>query len=259
MITIPKECPICGNPLEIRQEHNTKVLVCTNFDCPAQVQGKFEQIFGKNGLDVEGLSTQTISDLIEWGWLKDLRDVFNLTSHKEEWKQKKGYGDNVDKILSNIPTKIELWRVFILACIPNVGKQVAKTLAKQYKTWDNFRNTSFENLIQIDGIGEKMARTLINFDYSIIDETIKCYLTMIEKNDTNNKLENLVFCITGKLSRKRDDLVSIIEANGGSFGSVSKKTNYLICNDKTSNSGKSKKAKELGVPIITEDEFLSMI
>lgn len=260
LIEIPNVCPVCGEPTVINKKYETEVLVCPNPKCGAKIEGKLLQFIGSHGLDIESMSTATIRDLINLGWLTKMSDVFNLRTHRDEWIQIKGYGEgSVDKILEGIPSSIELWKVIASAGIPNVEKQTSILIADTFNTWEAFReaiDNSFD-FTTIKGIGSVTSNTIKNFDYSEIDEVMS-YLIIKQKIE-GGKLANMTFCITGKLSRKRDDLVKIIEENGGKIASVGKTLTYLICNDKTSTSGKYKKAKDLGIPVITEDEFLSMI
>lgn len=262
IIEIPTECPICGRPTKIEQKYNTKVLVCTNPNCRAKIEGKLLHFIGAHGLDIESMSTATVRDLIDLGWFVKMADIFNLKDHREEWINMKGYGENsVDKILEGIPTSLELWKIIASAGIPNVEKQTAILLADEFKTWDNFINainTKFD-FTKLNGIGETTANVISTFDYTEINEVMK-YIT-IKEQITGGKLDNMSFCITGSLVTypNRDALVKVIEANGGKIAGVTKNLTYLICNDKTSTSGKSKKAKDLGIKVITEEEFSAMI
>lgn len=259
-IEIPTTCPVCGENTTIEKKFNTKVLMCTNPYCRTKIEGKFLQFLGTNGLDIVSISNKTVDKLIDIGWLKRLVDVFSLKDHREEWITMDGFGENsVDKIIEAIPTSLELWRIISSASIPNVGKPTAILIANNFDSWKDFRNavdTKFD-FTKISGIGEVMSDTLKSFDYSEIDEV----MTVIteKKAVVGGKLDNKSFCITGTLSMKRDDFVRLIESNGGKFTSVNKTLDYLICNDKNSNSGKAKKAKDLGITIITEDEFLAMV
>jgi len=259
-ITIPTTCPVCGKPVKIEQKSNTKVLMCTNKVCRAKIEGKLQHFIDSHGLDIESMSTAVIRDLIDLGWLTKMSDIFHLNEHRDEWIKIKGYGENsVDKIIEGIPTSIELWKVIASAGIPSVEKQTAILLADHYKTWEAFRKAidNKEDLTALSGIGSITAATILDFDYSEIDE-VMTYLTIKEKV-VGGVLDHMSFCITGTLSMKRDEFVKLIESNGGKFASVNKNLTYLICNDKTSNSGKAKKAKELGITIITEEEFMNMI
>ena len=259
-IKIPTVCPRCNGTVKIEKKYNTEVLVCTNPNCGAKIEGKILHFVGAHGLDIESMSTATVRDLINLGWITKMSDMFNLKEHRDEWISMKGYGkDSVDKILEGIPTSLELWKIIASAGIPNVEKQTAILLADEFKTWENFINavnTKFD-FTKLNGIGNTTAKVISEFDYSEISEVMN-YITIKQKVE-GGKLDNMSFCITGTLSMKRDDMIKIIEANGGKIASVGKNLTYLICNDKTSNSGKSKKAKELGIKVITEDEFMEMI
>ena len=260
LISIPTKCPVCNSDVMVDKKYNTELLICTNPMCRAKIEGKLLHFVGAHGLDIESMSIATVRDLIDLKWFVKMSDIFSLKDHRDEWVNIKGYGvDSVDKILEGIPTSIELWKVIASAGIPNVEKQTAILLADEFKTWEAFReaiDNKFD-LTKLNGIGNTTATVITNFDYSEIDDVMK-YITIKEKV-VGGKLENMSFCITGKLSMKRDDLVKIIEANGGKNASVGKDLTYLICNDKTSTSGKSKKAKDLGIPVISEEEFMEMI
>lgn len=258
MLSIPKNCPICGHPTSIEKKYNTEVLMCTNHYCRAKIEGKLLHFIGPHGLDIASMSTATVRDLINLGWFVKMADIFSLKNHRDEWIKLPGYGENsVDKILEAIPTSIELWKVIASAGIPNVEKQTAILLADYFKTWESFMDAidSFD-FTTLNGIGKTTADTITNFDYSEINEVMN-YLTI--KEQSGGKLEHLSFCITGTLSMKRDEFVKLIESNGGKFSSVNKNLNYLICNNTNSTSGKMKKAKDLGIPTISEEEFLEML
>lgn len=259
-IEIPTHCPVCGKELTIQKKYISEVLVCTNTSCGNKLEGRMIHFIGAHGLDIESMSVKTVKKLIELGWLTKLSDIFKLKDHRDEWINMNGFGENsVDKILEAIPSSIELWKVIASAGIPNVEKQTSILLADTFKTWDAFRNAIDTNydFTKLSGIGATSAKVISEFDYSEMDD-VMTNLT-IKEVITGGKLDNMSFCITGKLSMKRDDLVKIIEQNGGKIASVNKNLNYLICNDKDSNSGKSKKAKDLGIIVITEDEFNNMI
>lgn len=272
-LTIPTVCPRCGKPTKIKQNTtksftkviastSTKVLMCTNKNCGAKIEGKLQHFIDSHGLDIESMSTAIINDLIDLGWLTKMSDIFHLKEHRDEWIQMKGYGENsVDKILEGIPTSIELWKVIASAGIPSVEKQTAILLADHYQTWEAFRQAidNKEDLTKLNGIGDITAKVILEFDYSEIDDVMN-YLT-IKQKVVGGVLDHMSFCITGSLIHysNRDELVKVIESNGGKIAGVNKNLTYLICNDKTSTSGKSKKAKDLGIPVITEEEFMNMI
>ena len=262
MFSIPTLCPVCNCPTSIEKKDATEFLVCSNPKCGAKIEGKLLHFIGAHGLDIESMATATVKDLIKLGWLTEMADIFTLKNHREEWINLKGYGEgSVDKILEGIPTSLELWKVIASAGIPGVEKQTAILLADNFETWENFRqaiDTKFD-LTTLNGIGGKTADIILNYDYSEIDNVMK-FIT-IKQKITGGKLDNLSFCITGSLVNysNRDELVKVIEANGGKIAGVNKGLNYLICNDKTSTSGKSKKAKDLSIPVITEEEFMAML
>ena len=262
ILTIPTVCPVCGGPTEITKTLNTEVLICTNPNCAAKIEGKLLHFVGKHGLDIESMSIATVRDLIKFGWLTKMSDIFNLKNYREKWINAKGYGvDSVDKIIEGIPTSIELWKIIASAGIPNVEKQTAILLADHFETWEAFRKAIEDkyDFTKLNGIGSITAETISNFDYSEIDDVMK-YITVKEKV-VGGPLANMSFCITGSLKpySNRDELIKVIEANGGKIAGVNKNLTYLICNDLTSTSGKSKKAKDLGIPVITEDKFMTLI
>ena len=262
ILTIPTVCPVCGHATTIDKKYNTEVLMCTNPTCGAKIEGKILHFIGAHGLDIESMSTATVRDLIKIGWITKMSDIFNLKNHRTEWINLKGYGEgSVDKILEGIPTSLELWKIIASAGIPNVEKQTAILLADEFKTWEDFRkavDTKYD-FTKLNGIGSTTASVIANFDYSEIDEVMN-YIT-IKQAISGGKLENMSFCITGSLEHysNRNELVKVIEANGGKIAGVNKNLTYLICNDKNSTSGKSKKAKDLGVKVITEEEFMKII
>jgi DNA ligase (NAD+) len=262
ILTIPTVCPRCGQPTSREKKNDSEFLVCTNPNCGAKIEGKLLHFVGAHGLDIESMSTATVRDLINLGWLVKMSDIFTLKNHRDAWINLKGYGENsVDKILEAIPTSLELWKVIASAGIPNVEKQTASLLAEKFVTWNNFMdaiNTKYDFTL-LPGIGNTTAEVISNFDYSEINEVMN-YLTIKEKV-VGGKLDNMSFCITGSLNTysNRDELVKVIEANGGKIAGVNKNLTYLICNDKTSTSGKSKKAKDLGIKVITEEEFNALI
>ena len=213
---IPATCPVCNGRLQIVKKYSTETLVCLNPVCAAKIEGRLLHFVGSHGLDIESMSTATVRDLIKLGWLTKMSDIFELKNHRDEWINLKGYGENsVDKILEGIPTSMELWKIIASAGIPNVEKQTAILLADHFGTWEDFRNavdTGYD-FTKLNGIGTLTANVISSFNYGEIDEVMK-YIT-IKQAVTGGVLEHKSFCITSKLSMKRDDLVKIIEANGG--------------------------------------------
>lgn len=267
-IHIPETCPICGGATEIIQEVDSKVLMCGNPSCEGKLVNQLDHWFGKKGLDAKGISKATIEKLIDLGWVKKPRDVFNLAKWKDTWKSLPGFGD---KSVSNILGAIEackncsLEQAIAAAGIPLIGRTVSKDLAGRFTTYSAFKEAVMGDFdfSSIDGYGYEMNKSLKTFNYDELDYIVENYLTIEAKLEEKKeqKLEGLTFVVTGKVKiwKNRDELSAAITALGGKVtGSVTKNTNYLINNDINSTSAKNKKAKELGVAIITEEQFLQM-
>ena len=262
-IIIPEVCPICGGNVEIRKEIDSEMLYCTNPQCDGKLVNKIDHFFGKKGLDAKGFSRATIQKIIDWGYVENISDCFRLDEHRADWIKRPGFGEkSVTSILTALDgcRNTSLNKIIAAAGIPLIGSTVSKSLAKRFKTYDEFRTATREmDFSTLDGFGYEMNSVLHKFDYTELDYIVENFLTIeVEEAETEaiSSLEGLVFVITGKLSHKRDDIKADIEAKGGKVtGSVSSKTSYLVCNDKNSNTGKSKDAKALGIPIITEEEL----
>lgn len=261
---IPKTCPICGERTSIHNENGSEVLYCINPSCEGKLINKIEHLLGKRGLDAKGISKATIEKLINWGWVTKISDMFKLSSYEKEWKNISGFGEkSVDNILQSIKESCNTNFESIIsgAGIPLIGRTVARDLSKKFDGYSDFRKAVKNgfNFTQYQGFGYEMDKSIKSFDYSEIDYIVENYLQEQKINkDTDNKLENKVFVITGKVKeyKNRDELKNIIESMGGKVtGSVSKNTNYLINNDTESTSAKNLKAKELDIPIISELEF----
>lgn len=265
LITPPAICPICGEPTEIRKNDDVKVLYCTNPNCEGKIINKLDHFFGKKGLDAKGLSKATFEKLLEWGWIRDIKDVFRLKEHQIEWENKQGFGEkSVAKALQAIEDckHCSLETIISAAGIPLIGRTVAKDLCKKFATYNQFREAVEDgfDFTSFGGYGYEMHKAISDFDYNELDFIVDNYLE-IEENKTEEKelkLKDLTFCVTGKVHiwKNRDDLSTFIESLGGKVtGSVSKNTNYLINNDINSTSAKNKKAQELGIPILSEEDF----
>ena len=264
--TLPYVCPVCGGEVETRKEVDSEMLYCANPQCEGKLVNRIEHFFGKKGLDAKGISKATISKLIDLGWVTRIADVFDLSRHKDEWKALPGFGE---KSVSNILGSIDACRNCDLESaiagigIPLIGRTVAKDLAKRFTTYAAFKKNiegSFD-FSTIGGYGYEMNKSLKTFNYEELDFIVENYLNIKEdiKENYEKKLQNLVFCVTGKVNiwKNRDELSAFIESLGGKVtGSVSKNTNYLINNDVNSTSAKNNKAKELGIPIISEQTFM---
>lgn len=266
-LNIPSICPICGKQVELKTEIDSTVLYCPNPNCEGKLINRLDHFCGKKGLDIKGFSKATIEKLINWGWLSNFTDIFELKKYRNDWIQKPGFGvKSVDKILDAIESSRECeLDAFIAALgIPLVGATAAKDLAKEFLTWEKFieavndPNYYFWNL---PNFGSEMHSSIKNFNYDEANE-LNTFIINIKQAKIDKKLDNLnglVFVITGKLSnyKNRDELKSVIESQGGKVsGSISSKTNYLINNDINSNSSKNLNAKKLNIEIITEIDFI---
>lgn len=271
-IQIPAFCPICNSPTEVRRDNSTDVLVCTNPNCKGKLLGKVSHFVSKKGMDIDGLSEETIKKFIELGWINTIYDVYNLSEHFEKLKSFSGFGKkSVDKLKESIETsKTTTLKQFISALsIPNVGTAQAKILAKQFNTWDKFYEAAMSNynFSKLEGFGEVMNNNIHKWfieDNGNIEQIIS--LLTFEEENTNTTpsvdLTGKTFVITGSVHifKNRDEFKAFVEsANGKVSGSVSKNTYALVNNDKASNSSKNKKAKELNIPIVTEEEFMEMV
>ena len=272
MLNEIKVCPICGQPVEIvTSDSDVKNVMCTNPACPGKLVNILDHFCGKKGLDIKGLSKKTFEKLADWGWVNGITDIPKLKEHRNDWINKPGFGvGSVDKILNSIETAFSdaYLNNFISAIgIPLIGSTVAKDISKKVDSWAGFRNlidTNFD-FTSWAGFGYEMNKSLHDFNYSEADELAK-FITFRTEDETRQdksvKLDGKIFVITGKLiyHSNRQQLVDKIEAAGGKVSSaVSAKTDYLVNNDIQSTSAKNKKALELKIPIITEEELLEMI
>ena len=274
-IEIILTCPICGHPTKIVKENDSEVLYCTNDACPGKLVGLWKTFVSKQGFDVDGLSEETLKKFLKLGYLTDkFTSLFELDQHKKELYKLDGFGKkSIDNLLAAIETSkdIDLINFITSFSIPGIGKGQAKLLAKKFKTFESFADACNKNydFTQIDGIGPVLRRSIHNWwvsNQKIMEDVAE--ICRFKSDDFMNPptgnypLTGLTFVITGKVNKfaNRDAVKDKIESLGGAVaGSVSKKTNYLINNDVTSSSGKNKKAQELNVPIISEDDFLKMI
>ena len=270
---LPDKCPCCGGGVEIHNENGSKTLHCMNPDCKAKLLGKLVHFVSKNAINIDGMSEATLQLLIERGWVKSFKDLYNLKENQIYlWKYHTvGFGEkSVDKLLENIEKSrnTTLDRFIYGLCIPLIGRTASKEIAKFFKyDYEKFRTDGIvTHYSQIDGFGDNMNQSLHDYlreNHMKISTLADEFIFETKSESSNNAdLSNKTFVITGRLNhyKNRDELVNIIEQLGGKVsGSVSSKTNYLINNDVTSTSGKNKKAKDLGIPIISENQFVQMI
>ena len=270
-IEIPKICPYCGKPTEIRKDNDSEVLYCTNINCNTRLINRLDHFCGKKGLDIKGLSKATLEKLIDWGWVHSIRDIFDLDTMRDQWIKKSGFGTaSVDKILKAIKesSSCTLSKYLCALGIPLIGKVASDSLEKEFKTYGYFRQAiddKDERLYNINGIGEVMIQNLLNFNYTDADFINDVYINEISPSSSSlndTVLKDKVFCITGKIKnwKNRDELKSFIESKGGKVtGSVTSKTSYLINNDTESTTAKNQTAKKMGIPIIGEEEFKKLL
>ena len=275
-IDIPHMCPICGQSTKIIKDNNSEVLVCANDNCKGKLLGKLSHAVSRDALNVDGLSEATIEKFINLGWLNSIQDIYHLSAHENEMKTLDGFGKkSVDKLLASIEKsrKTSLERFLYSLSIPLLGKSASMMIADSVDYdfdifIDEMTIKGAEYFRYLPGIGDSLISSLnaywknhcsdiLQLANEFTFETQKSIMS-----ETTNELENKTFVITGSVNhyQNRDALKADIEAHGGKVvGSVSSKVNYLINNDINSTSSKNKKAKSLNIPIISEDEFLSML
>lgn len=271
-LEIPETCPVCGGKTEIKQENGVKSLYCINEKCLAKKIKSFTHFVSRDAMNIDGLSEATIEKLIAKGFIKELADIFHVETYHDEIVQMDGFGE---KSFFNLKNSIEkarnvfLFKFIYSLGIPNIGLSNAKLICKQFQNdLTKIKKATKEELIEISGVGEVIADTFIHFWESkenqemVKDLEQEVQFLEEKKSLEEQSLEGMQFVITGSLSHfeNRTVLKNIIETKGGKVtGNVTSKTNYLINNDTLSSSSKNKKAKELAIPIITEEEFLKMI
>ncbi len=272
LVKIPEQCPTCGGKTQIRQVADAKALYCTNPECQAKKIKSFTLFVSRDAMNMEGLSEATLEKFIARGFIHEFADLFQLKRHEAEIRKMEGFGEKSCKnILSSVEKarKTTLARLIYALGIQNIGVANAKMLAKQYhEQLEELKAASAEELSAIDGIGEVIAGSIAEYfrdeKNQKILENLLAEITL-EKPEANNQaqiFEGMNFVITGSVEHfaNRNEVKAVIEARGGKVtGSVTGKTNYLINNDTTSNSSKNKKAKELNVPILSEEDFLKML
>lgn len=267
-IEIPQKCPVCGGQTEISQVGDAQMLYCTNPDCDAKKIKAFTLFVSRDALNMDGVSEATLEKFIAKGYIHEYADLFHLERYKDEITQMEGFGE---KSYQNLIESIEkarnttLPRLLYGLGIANIGVANAKMLCRQFQyNLEKLKNAEAEELSQIDGVGEVIAAAFrAYFDNLHNREKLERLLkeVRIEKPEEEGEqtLAGAVFVVTGSLHHftSRNELKEEIERRGGKVtGSVTGKTVCLINNDITSNSGKNKKAKELNIPILTEEQFL---
>jgi DNA ligase (NAD+) len=268
----PTECPVCNMEATIQDENDVKMLYCTNLLCSARIIGALSHFVSRNAMNITGLSEATIEKFVNSGFLKDYTDIYTLVRYEFEIVNMEGFGEkSYTKLITAIENskRVALHNFIYALGINHVGLSNAKLICKYYGDDPvSIAYSTMDELVTIEGLGEVIADSVVN--YFNDDTNRMLYDKMLgllsfekqNKSDEANILDGKIFVITGDLHsyKNRAELISVIERFGGRVsGSVSAKTNYLINNDSESVSGKNKKARELGVAIITENQFNEMI
>lgn len=269
---IPDVCPVCREKTEIRKVNNAKALYCTNPECQAKRIKSFALFASRDALNIDGMSEATLEKFILEGFIKEYADIFHMDRYEEKIKSMEGFGE---KSYNKLQASVEkartttLPKVIYSLGIANIGLANAKMICKEFQNnADEIMNATPERLNQIDGVGEVIAGTFV--EYFSVEKHRKEFqnllreLTIPKESAEEGKqiFDGIQFVITGSVNHfaNRNEVKEVIESKGGKVtGNVTSKTNYLINNDTASTSSKNKKARELGIPIISEEEFLEML
>ena len=271
---IPEACPVCGGQTEVRQLNDVKSLYCTNPDCQAKKIKSFTLFTSRDALNIAGLSEATLEKFIGVGMIHEYADIFHLDRHQEEIVEMDGFGQkSYDNLIAAAEkaSHTTLPRMVYGLGVAGIGLANAKMICRHFKNdFEAMRHATVEDLVEIDGIGEVLAQAWTAFfsdgKNNTIVEHLLAELTFeagdVESSEgADEAFAGMNFVITGSLEhfKNRKELQELIERRGGKVtGSVTSKTNYLINNDVASSSSKNKKARELGVPILSEEEFLKL-
>ena len=271
---IPEVCPVCGGQTEVRQLNDVKSLYCTNPDCQAKKIKSFTLFTSRDALNIAGLSEATLEKFIGVGMIHEYADIFHLDRHQEEIVEMDGFGQkSYDNLIAAAEkaSHTTLPRMVYGLGVAGIGLANAKMICRHFKNdFEAMRHATVEELVEIDGIGEVLAQAWAAFfsdgkNNAIVDHLL-AELTFEAGDEESSEgadeaFAGMNFVITGSLEhfKNRKELQELIERRGGKVtGSVTSKTNYLINNDVASSSSKNKKARELGVPILSEEEFLKL-
>ena len=271
-IDIPKICPVCGEQTVIKQENQVKSLYCVNEDCQAKKIKLYTHFVSRDAMNIDGLSEETLMKFIDRGYIHEFSDIYHLDRYEDEIVNAKGFGrKSYDNLIEAIEKSrnTTLVRLIYSMGIPNIGLSNAKMICRHFDNdLNRILSADAEELTGIEGVGEVIAMSVVSFFSSKknrekFDRLVKeIYIEEETKSDEPMIFNDMVFVVTGSVNifANRNEVKSVVEKYGGKVtGSVTSKTNYLINNDIASSSSKNKKAKELGVPIITEEEFIKML
>lgn len=268
-IEVPDTCPACGHNTEIRNDNGIKTLYCPNKQCPAKNIKAFTLFVSRNAMNIDGLSEETLEKFIDAGYIREFADIYRISRYREEITNTSGFGEkSYDNLITSLnkSRNVELHALIYSLGIPNIGVANAKLICKYFDNdLKKIRHATVEELVKIDGIGDKMAEKFTEYfsDKENVEKLDRLLQEVTIKNPEVNhnaqNMEGLNFVVTGSVNHfaNRNEVKEYIEQRGGKVtGSVTSKTNYLINNDIMSNSSKNKKAKELGIEIITEEQFI---
>ena len=269
-VEIPSVCPVCGGATEIRAVNEVQSLYCTNPDCDAKKIKSFTLFVSRDAMNIDGLSEATLEKFIAKGFIHQYQDIFHLDRYKSEIVGMEGFGEkSYKKLIDSVEHSrtVALPKLIYSLGIANIGLANAKVICKYYRyNLDAMRQATAQELSEIDGIGEVIGKAFA--DYFANEKNTERFDNLlkevkIEKEEVDEAAQTLdgqTFVVTGSLEHfgSRNELKELIEKKGGKVaGSVSAKTTCLINNDIASNSSKNKKAKELNVPILTEEQFMT--
>lgn len=271
-VEIPEVCPVCGGATEVRKVNDAESLYCTNNECQAKKIKSFTLMVSRDALNIEGLSEATLEKFIARGFIHEPADIFRLDRHREEMVELEGFGErSYENLMANVEKarNTTLAKVIYSLGIPNIGLAGAKLICREFGNQvDDMLKAKPEELAAIDRVGDVIAESFVTYFqdegkrerfFNLLSELV---IAQEERADEEQQtLKGKVFVITGSLNHfsNRTELKELIESRGGKVtGSVTGKTDYLINNDTASGSSKNKKAKELGVAIISEEEFLTL-
>ena len=269
-LTIPEFCPVCKEKTKIQKSNDVEVLICTNPECQAKKIKSFTLFVSRDAMNIDGLSEATLEKFILNGFIKEFGDIYELEHYKDAIIEMDGFGEkSYENLIDNIKksSHTTLPRLVYALGIANIGVANAKVLCKEFDyDLQKLMQADEETISQIEGIGSVIAKSVTDYFKNEENqrklEHLLTYLTFEEmKIETGNPLSGKQFVITGSVNQfeNRSAMKEFIEKRGGKVtGSVSKKTDYLINNDTESSSSKNKKAKELGIPILSEEDFLKL-
>ena len=268
---VPDTCPACGSHASIKQDNESKVLLCTNPDCQIKHIKQYALMASRDALNIDGLSESTLEKFLSKGFIKNDSDIFKLDRYKDEIVNMEGFGKrSYEKLMAALEEAkhTNVARFLYSLGINGIGSANAKMIAKYFDNdIDKIITAGKDDLLEIEGIGEVLANSIVDFfkdskNIENVKSLREVLIFEVEESAGSDSFAGKVFVITGSLEHftNRNELKELIEKNGGKVsGSVSSKTNFLINNDTTSNSSKNKKAKELGVEIISEEDFLKLL